>query len=96
MAYQSLSQLKSPPFFQSLVAQGAVKAEQFSFALSLEDGASELFLGGMNDKLYEQGSTTWYPVTSQSYWLLAGKALVGGKAVSGLSTVSALIDTGTR
>ena len=62
MAYQSLSVYNSPPFFQTLVAQGSVTQPQFAFK-SAETGA-ELYLGGTNPELYK-GDFTYVPVTNQ-------------------------------
>lgn len=75
------------------MTQGSVASPQFSFYLASE--GSELFLGGMNPALYNADSTTFYPVTSKSYWLLDAQANVEGKEVSALGTFSAIIDTGT-
>ncbi|BGO92388.1 hypothetical protein NBRC10512_005073 [Rhodotorula toruloides] len=93
MAFASISTLGANPFFQTLVAQDKVSALQFSFYLA--NSGSELYLGGLNSALYQAGSTKWYPVTSQSYWLLASQANVGGNAVSSVGTFNAIIDTGT-
>ncbi|ORY89618.1 aspartic peptidase domain-containing protein [Leucosporidium creatinivorum] len=93
MAYASISQLGTSPFFQTLMTQSAVSVGQFSFFLASTN--SELYLGGMNSELYTAGSTVFYPVTSQSYWLLSASANVGSTAVSTLGTFSAIIDTGT-
>lgn len=74
-----------------LVAQNKVVSPMFSFRLNAP--GSELFLGGMNPKSFVPGTTEWYPVSSQSYWVIPGVANVNGKS-SGLS-FSAIIDTGT-
>jgi hypothetical protein len=92
LGYQSLSQLQASPFFATLVSEGKVAAPQFSFKLGAT-GSSELFLGGMNPSLYVSGSTVWSPVTSQSYWTIAGKANIG--STTGAATFSAIIDSGT-
>lgn len=75
------------------MTQSAVSVGQFSFFLASTN--SELYLGGMNSALYSAGSTVFYPVTSQSYWLLSASANVGTTAISTLGTFSAIIDTGT-
>ncbi|GAA5976063.1 hypothetical protein JCM11641_003272 [Rhodosporidiobolus odoratus] len=93
MAYGSISTMGASPLFQTLVSQSKVAASQFSFLLA--ESGSELFLGGMNAKLYEAASTHWYPVVSQSYWLLATQANVGDDVVSTLGTFNSIIDTGT-
>lgn len=63
------------------------------FSFRLNEPGSELFLGGMNPRSFVAGTTEWYPVSSQSYWVIPGVANVNGKA-SGLA-FSAIIDTGT-
>lgn len=54
-----------------------------------------MFLGGMNSALFKPSTTTFYPVTSQSYWLLSGRANVNEQQVDSLGSFSAIIDTGT-
>lgn len=93
MGYQSISTLGASPLFQTLVSQGKVASGKFSFHLA--DSGSELYLGGMNSALFSAASTKAYPVVSQSYWLLAAKANVGGSAVGSVGQFNAIIDTGT-
>ncbi|SCV72434.1 BQ2448_3971 [Microbotryum intermedium] len=92
MGYASISQTKSTPFFQTLVAEKQVAAPQFSFKLGAS-GDSELFLGGMNSNDYVAGSTQWTDVVSQGYWTVSASANVNGKAA--LKGINAIIDTGT-
>ncbi|BGP13106.1 hypothetical protein JCM10213v2_001025 [Rhodosporidiobolus nylandii] len=92
MGYQSLSQLRSPPVFQTLVAQGKVSAPQFSFKLA--KSGSELYLGGMNSALYVAGTTQWTPVVSQAYWSVEGGVNVNGAAVS-TPSMPLIVDSGT-
>lgn len=75
------------------MTQSAVTNGQFSFYLASTN--SELYLGGMNPGLYTAGTTVNYPVTSQSYWLLAARANVGEQQVGALGGFSAIVDTGT-
>lgn len=93
MAYESISQLGVPPFFQTLVKEGVVANPQFSFRLAASDSgqSSELFLGGSNADHYS-GSLEFYPVTSQSYWVIKGSAKING--VTAVSGASMIIDTG--
>ncbi|TNY22212.1 aspartic protease [Rhodotorula diobovata] len=93
MGYQSISTLGAPPLFETLVSQNKVASSKFSFHLA--DSASELYLGGMNSALFKAGSTKAYPVVSQSYWLLATKANVGGSPVAAVGQFNAIVDTGT-
>ncbi|GAA6005907.1 hypothetical protein JCM10207_007270 [Rhodosporidiobolus poonsookiae] len=93
MAYASISTIGTNPLFQTLMAENKVAASQFSFLLA--ESGSELYLGGMNPAHYVAGSTKWYPVSSQSYWLLSTQANVAGAAVSSIGTFNSIIDTGT-
>ncbi|BGP17269.1 hypothetical protein JCM10213v2_005287 [Rhodosporidiobolus nylandii] len=93
MAYGSISTMGATPLFETLVNEKKVAKSQFSFLLA--QTGSELFMGGMNAAHYAAGSTKWYPVASQSYWLLATQANVGDTAVSSLGTFNSIVDTGT-
>ena len=78
MGFQSISTLKAPPFFQTLVAQNKVPSPQFSFKLGTT--GSELYLGGANPASYT-GDFEWHALSSSSYWVLVGAATVGGQQV---------------
>jgi cathepsin D len=96
MGYQALSQLRSPPVFQEMVAQGKVSAPVFSFKLSSTAvGKSELYLGGTNPAYYDVSTLAYYPVTQQAYWSLDGVVNVNGAAVGAVGKINAIIDTGT-
>lgn len=93
MGYESISQMKTTPFFQTLMRQGKLPKAQFSFSLnSAGSGSSELFLGGANPAKYS-GSLEWHPVASQSYWVLTGNAHVNNDATT--ADFYGIIDTGT-
>ncbi|KAK4051309.1 hypothetical protein OIO90_004790 [Microbotryomycetes sp. JL221] len=92
MGYQSISQLKSTPMFQTLVSQGKVARPQFSFKLG-QTGESELFLGGMNPNLFVSGSTQWVNIVSQSYWIVPATAYANNVAAA--TNFNAIIDSGT-
>ncbi|KAM5530525.1 hypothetical protein V8D89_015802 [Ganoderma adspersum] len=92
LAYPTISNLNTDPFFNSAIDQGAVYEGVFGFKLA--SSGSELYLGGANDELYS-GSLEFHDVdTSTGFWQLAGaKAYVNGKAVvTGFETI---IDSGT-
>ncbi|GAA5901695.1 uncharacterized protein JCM6883_000367 [Sporobolomyces salmoneus] len=93
MAFPSISQLQTSPFFQTLISQGKVASPQFSFKLT-KSGAS-LDLGSMVSSRYVAGTTQWTPVTSKSYWNVQAQTQVNGKSVSSLGTFAAIVDTGT-
>lgn len=62
MGYQGISVYNSPPVFASFVAQGQTTQPVFAFKLAQK--GSELYLGGVNSKLYT-GSFTYVPVSVQ-------------------------------
>ncbi|TCD64939.1 hypothetical protein EIP91_003397 [Steccherinum ochraceum] len=91
MGYQAISQYNSPPFFQTLVVQGKTTSPVFAFKLATS--GSELFLGGVDTKLYT-GDFTYAPVTTRGYWQVnMDSVTVNTKSV--LGRISAVIDTGT-
>ncbi|GAA5937012.1 uncharacterized protein JCM15063_000127 [Sporobolomyces koalae] len=92
MAFQSISQLQTSPFFQTLVSQGKVASPVFSFKLA--SSGSELYLGGINSAKISSG-VTYTPLTSKSYWNVQASTAVNGKTVSSLGTFAAIVDSGT-
>ncbi|KAI0040132.1 acid protease [Auriscalpium vulgare] len=91
LAFESLSDYKANPLFQTLIAQGKVSSETFGFKFA--SSGSELFLGGVNSALFT-GSFTTVPVTTAAYWQTTfDKITVNGKSV--VSSTAAIIDTGT-
>ncbi|CAL1703550.1 unnamed protein product [Somion occarium] len=91
LAFQDISNLNAPPFYQNTFAESAVPENVFAFKLA--ESGSELFLGGTNSDLYS-GDIEYHSVTSGGFWqATGGKAIVEGKtAVSGFQTI---IDSGT-
>jgi len=76
MAFQNISASNSTPFFENLIAQGSLPNNVFAFYLA-EEG-SELYLGGINNKLYK-GNITYVPVTEgvmQLFRVVLGAMLV--------------------
>ncbi|KIJ64704.1 hypothetical protein HYDPIDRAFT_89851 [Hydnomerulius pinastri MD-312] len=91
MGFQSISEYHADPVFQSLVAQGQTKAPVFAFKLAYT--GAELFVGGVNPKMYK-GDFTYAKVTREGYWEVAMDAVIGnGKKV--LAHIDSIIDTGT-
>ncbi|THG99192.1 hypothetical protein EW026_g3106 [Hermanssonia centrifuga] len=91
MAFPEISEYNANPVFQNLVAQN--KTEDAVFAFKLAKTGSELFVGGVNDALY-QGDFSYTNVTEKGYWQVnMDGACVAGNRTSG--NVSAIIDTGT-
>ncbi|KAH0838841.1 Asp-domain-containing protein [Lanmaoa asiatica] len=91
MAFQSLSSYGASPVFPTLVTQGQVTEQVFSFKLS--PSGAELYIGGSNPALYT-GSFTYAPVTQEGYWQV-NMDNVQGNGQTILSDVAAIIDTGT-
>ncbi|KAI9444477.1 acid protease [Lactarius indigo] len=91
MAYETISNLKASPLFQTLVSQGQVPTQVFSFYLAESD--SELYIGGTNQNHYK-GPFTYMPVTTKAYWEGSfDKISVNGATI--VSGKTAIIDTGT-
>ncbi|THU88980.1 acid protease [Dendrothele bispora CBS 962.96] len=92
LAYPTISNLNSNPFFNTAMQQGTVKAGEFGMFLS--QSGSELFLGGTNSAKFS-GTPEFHDVdTSTGFWQITGGSIKGnGKtAVSNFDTI---IDSGT-
>jgi len=91
MAFKSLSSYGANPVFQSLVEQKRTAESVFAFKLT--SIGSELYIGGVNKKLYT-GEFTYAPVVEKAYWQVKMDSVsVNGKKV--LENKSAIIDSGT-
>jgi cathepsin D len=62
MGFQSISVYNAAPLFQSLISQGQLDQQVFSFYLA-EQG-SELYIGGTNPSHYTS-DFTYVPVTTE-------------------------------
>lgn len=83
------------PYFNSLVAAGAVDEPVFSFWLSGKPGKNggELTLGGVNADRFE-GEMQYIPVSQEGYWQVTAESMsVGGKPIK--TGFEAVVDTGT-
>ncbi|PCH41742.1 acid protease [Wolfiporia cocos MD-104 SS10] len=91
MSYGAIASYNREPFVKQLVAQKQLAQAVFAFKMTA--GASEMTLGGANDKLYK-GEMTYLPVTQQAYWQVDMDAVNvnGNRTLQGLP---AIIDTGT-
>jgi hypothetical protein len=99
MAFQSIANSKSSPYFFTLINQGKVSPKEFSFYLgrakSNTGANSEMTLGGRDESKYT-GSFTPVPVSSQTYWQVAIDGVTVGKNAALPTTAGqAAIDTGT-
>ncbi|EGP88013.1 unnamed protein product [Zymoseptoria tritici ST99CH_1A5] len=99
MAFQSIANSKSSPYFFTLVDQGKVSPSEFSFYLgrakSNTGGKSEMTLGGRDSSRYT-GSFTPVPVSSQTYWQVPIDGVTVNKNAALPTTAGqAAIDTGT-
>ncbi|KAH7912689.1 aspartic peptidase domain-containing protein [Hygrophoropsis aurantiaca] len=91
MAYKSLSRYNAEPLFQTLVKEGTISKNSFSFKLAKT--GSELYIGGANPKMYK-GGFTYVDVTKQGYWEVPlGGVSSAGKKIIG--QVDSIIDSGT-
>ncbi|KAI0701567.1 aspartic protease [Cerioporus squamosus] len=91
LAWPSISDLNSDPFFFTAIYQSAVKEGAFAFKLASH--GSELCIGGTNSKLYS-GPIEYHPIISQDYWQIDnGSVSLNGTAVS--SGFKTIIDSGT-
>jgi hypothetical protein len=74
MAFPSIANSKTLPYFFNLINQGKVNPSEFSFYLGRAKSGtaanSEMYLGGRNEAKYT-GAFTSVPVTSQTYWQVA-------------------------
>ncbi|KAK6078899.1 eukaryotic aspartyl protease [Seiridium cupressi] len=98
MAFSTIAQDNGTTFFENLVAQGAVQADEFGFYLGRVSGGtqkdSELTLGGRDSTKYT-GEFVTVPVSSQTYWQIDLDGVkVGGSTVANTQGQAA-IDTGT-
>jgi len=90
LAFEAISSLGEPPYFQTLVSEGKVSSSVFAFRLA--ESGSELYLGGTDSSKYS-GAITYVSLTSATYWLTTGSVIVNGKTV--ISSNPSIIDTGT-
>jgi len=91
MGFQSISKFNASPVFQTLVSGGAVKSSVFGFKFNTS--GSELYLGGVNNKLFT-GDFTWVSLINKGYWYASFKSIsVDGNTVVG--NTEAIFDTGT-
>ena len=62
MGFESISVYDANPTFQTLISEGAVDSPMFGIKFSTS--GSELFLGGVNDKLFV-GDITWVQLSNE-------------------------------
>ncbi|KAF8346112.1 acid protease [Amanita rubescens] len=85
LAFQGISNLHQPPFFQTASSQGNVSPSSFAFFLSSNN--SELHLGGTNKTLYT-GSIEYHTIVNTSSINVNSSSAV-------LSSFDTIIDSGT-
>jgi cathepsin D len=80
MAYESISNIEKPPFFQTLFSEGDVSENVFSFVLGDTD-EGELYLGGYDES--KISTPVYYtPVVAQAYWTVKGNIGANNKTVA--------------
>lgn len=94
-AFESLSGYPAPPLFQTLVESGQLQEAVFGVKLSAAPGGSELYLGGTNTALYQQGNLSYTPVTYAGYWEVTLDQISRAGIPVGEPEASSIIDTGT-
>ena len=98
MGFSTIANSKQPTYFENLISQGKVTAQEFAFYLgrakSGTQGRSELTLSGRDASRFS-GAVTQVPVTKRGYWQVAlDSAAVSGTRALG-TPGQAAIDTGT-
>lgn len=68
LGFPALSSAGSRPFFNTLIAQKALKSPVFTFALA--ETGSQLLLGGIDTSKYI-GTIGYTPVTQAVYWTVS-------------------------
>ncbi len=94
MGFRSISINHVITIFEALYEQKQIEEAAFSFYLSKTAGSSNsrLILGGADEKYYE-GKLNFYPVISETYWVIAMNSFkVNGQEVK---VSKAIMDTGT-
>merc|ERR1712176_1609744 len=84
LGFPSMSARNMTPFFDSIIAQKALKHNMFCFYLASSDSSSggalldngkagatagAILWGGYDTSLFS-GSLTWFPVTKAHYWAI--------------------------
>ncbi|TBU43384.1 protease [Dichomitus squalens] len=92
LAYQSLSDIRMPPFVNTAKAQGAIKQAEFGFKIA--QSGSELYIGGTDASQYSGDIEYHNVVGSTGYWQIgSGKLTIGSTTIS--SDIKTIIDSGT-
>ncbi|KAG1747422.1 aspartic peptidase domain-containing protein [Suillus lakei] len=94
-AFESISGYPAPPLFQTLVGSGQLQEAVFGVKLSAAPGDSELYIGGTNTALYQQGNLSYTPVTHAGYWKVTLDQISRAGVLVGEPEASSIIDTGT-
>lgn len=74
---------------------GQLEEPVFGVKLSAAPGVSELYLGGTNTALYQQGNLSYTPVTDAGYWEVTLDQISRAGIPVGEPEASSIIDTGT-
>ncbi|XP_031420519.1 gastricsin-like [Clupea harengus] len=97
LAYPTISAGQQSPVVDTMMQQGLLQANMFSFYLSRDQsGGSEVSFGGVDPNKY-QGQIYWTPVTSESYWQIGIQGFQVNNQATGWCSqgCQAIVDTGT-
>jgi cathepsin D len=94
MAFPQIAVDGSTPFMYRLVEEKLIDNASFTFYLTQTPGSegSKLTLGGVNPDYFE-GEMTYYPLISETYWLIEVDEVKLGETT--LKNVKGVVDTGT-
>merc|ERR1712178_397658 len=95
MGWKAISVKGYDTVFDKIQQQGLVDPS-FSFYLTSKPGSdgSELILGGVDNKYYT-GDFSYYPLISESYWLIAGDKFTYNNKDYGTDGLRLIVDSGT-
>jgi len=94
MGFRSISVKNLPTLLETLYEQKALANAEFSFYLTKNPGqaGSSLIFGGVNPKYFD-GQIKYYPLISETYWVIAMDSFVINGTV--INAGKGIIDSGT-
>lgn len=103
LAFPGMAAQGTVPFFDSIIGQTMLPANEFTFYFSMDNPAANAIMWGAADKKFYEGEIEYFNVTQQWYWSLDLKAFyVGDKQLIVSPSVpswgtqpKAIVDSGT-